>query len=366
MRIMLLIDWFIYYAVELANAMAETQEVMLITRDHNFEFSSEEDPLSLDEFLKITLDQRVIHERLRYPRGSPRNLSEIMRVNRAIQSFDPHVVHLQQTTDWRLFLLFSIFRERETVLTVHDVRRHRGEEAGWQGIVERLNKRTAKKIIVHGQRLKEELQNTAKKRRIGVIPLGALHIYKKWDAGDTFEKEKTLLFFGRLSKYKGIEVLLQAQPLIMKALPEARMVIAGRDSSAGSYRKIIDARRNILFYDKFISNREVPRLFRQSSVAVLPYTEASQSAVIGLAYAFGKPVVVTRVGSLPEMVEHGKTGLIIPPHDPEALTDAVVTILKDKDLQTRMGECAYRKACTELSWKTIAEKTLGFYRENGP
>jgi glycosyltransferase involved in cell wall biosynthesis len=200
-----------------------------------------------------------------------------------------------------------------------------------------------------------------KKKEIGVMPVGALHLYREWDTQEVEERENTVLFFGRLSRYKGIEALLEAEPLITREVPDARIVVAGRDYAEDRYGKMSGARKNIVFYNRFIPNREVPRLFRESSLVVMPYVEASQSGVLGLAYAFGKPVVATRVGSIPEVVEDGGTGLLVPPGDAGALASAVLRLLNDRDLRRRMGENAYAKACGELSWETIAKETLLFY-----
>ena len=96
---------------------------------------------------------------------------------------------------------------------------------------------------------------------------------------------------------------------------------------------------------------------------VLPYIEASQSGIVSLAYTFGKPVVVTNVGSIPEVVDDGQTGIIVPPENAEALAKALVELLNDDEKRERMGQNALFKAKTMLSWETIAEQTAAVYRQ---
>jgi glycosyltransferase involved in cell wall biosynthesis len=85
--------------------------------------------------------------------------------------------------------------------------------------------------------------------------------------------------------------------------------------------------------------------------------------VISSAYGFKKPVVATDVGSIPEIVDDGVTGFIVPPKNPEALAEAIIKLLKDEKLRKQMGENAYKKLKTDLSWDNIAEKTIEVYRE---
>src|SRR5207249_5838275 len=89
---------------------------------------------------------------------------------------------------------------------------------------------------------------------------------------------------------------------------------------------------------------------------------SSQSGVIPLAYSAGKPVVATEVGGLPEMVEHGRTGLLVPPRDAAQLADAVVRLLLDRKLRRRMGMCGKAKIAEECSPELVAQKTIDVYR----
>ena len=101
--------------------------------------------------------------------------------------------------------------------------------------------------------------------------------------------------------------------------------------------------------------------FDEASVVVLPYIEASQSGVVAISFAFGKPVVVTNVGSLPEVVDHGNTGLVVSPKSITELAKAIIKLLSDGDLREKMGQKAYKFSETELSWDKIAEITNETY-----
>jgi glycosyltransferase involved in cell wall biosynthesis len=122
-------------------------------------------------------------------------------------------------------------------------------------------------------------------------------------------------------------------------------------------------RDQFIVHNYHIPDEMVARLFQEAGVVVLPYIEASTSGVLAIAHAFGKPVVSTDVGGIPEVLDHGRTGLLISPRDPSSLAEAVVTLLKDQDLRREMGQNALQKAWSELSWVPIARKTLGVYQK---
>ena len=115
-------------------------------------------------------------------------------------------------------------------------------------------------------------------------------------------------------------------------------------------------------YNEYISFDKRDELFQRSSVVALPYIDASQSAIIPIAYMFSKPVVATRVGGLPELVDHGITGCLIPPRDERALADALIHLLEDKKLRHQMGKNAKQKVNTDLSPNVVACQTFSVYQ----
>lgn len=363
MKIVYLLDWFLYYTTELANAVAEEHEVLLIPRDHNFEVSSADDPMSLDEYLGAALGPRVTTERLRYRRGDPRSLAEVVRLAAKIRAWGADVIHVQDTTDWRIALLAHLCGPTPVVVTVHDVSSHPGESRGLLSAPRGRLLRRARAVIVHGQHLREQLARALPHTRIVVIPHGTLSLYRHWDDPRVRDDGRTVLFFGRITAYKGLGTLAEAAALVGAAVPGVKFVVAGRGPELARHRAAMEAAGVFEIHDAFVPNREVSRFFRRATVVVLPYTEASQSGVIPVAYAFAKPVVATRVGSLPEAVEEGESGFIVPPGEPAALASAITRILTDGSLRARMEAGAARMADTVLSWKSIAGTTAALYAE---
>jgi len=103
-------------------------------------------------------------------------------------------------------------------------------------------------------------------------------------------------------------------------------------------------------------------LFQKCSVVVLPYVEASQSGVIPAAFGFRKPIISTDVGSLKEIIEHEKTGLIVPAKDAHKLADAIIRLLEDEKLRNEIGAAGYQKLNNELSWEFIKKEIFLIYQ----
>jgi glycosyltransferase involved in cell wall biosynthesis len=220
------------------------------------------------------------------------------------------------------------------------------------------------RIITHAEALKKMILQrfNLPAELVTVIPVGEFSIYRHWDPGIWTEQEGNILFFGRVWPYKGLDYLIAAEPIISQVCPNASIVIAGRGEKLERYRAMMVHPDRFKVLNRYIPRADVPRLFQQASIIVLPYTEASQSGVIPLAYAFGKPVVATRVGGIPEMVDDEVTGYLVPPRDSDSLATAVIRLLQDKETRQRMGQNALEKTKNELSWATIARQTIKVYQ----
>jgi glycosyltransferase involved in cell wall biosynthesis len=220
-------------------------------------------------------------------------------------------------------------------------------------------------VIVHANSARQQLihQHHLAPESVHVIPIGVYDYYRAWADDSQAERPNTILFFGRIWKYKGLQYLIEAEPIITRAVPDARIVIAGSGEPFEKYRQAMINPDSFEVHNRHIREREVAGLFQYASVVVLPYLEASQTGVVPIAYAFGKPVVATRVGGIPEVVDHGRTGLLVPPGDPKSLAEAIIALLRNREQRMEMGRKAKEETQNRLSWSSIAERTVGVYEK---
>ena len=112
---------------------------------------------------------------------------------------------------------------------------------------------------------------------------------------------------------------------------------------------------------RYIPNEEVPSIFEIADVVAYPYLSSTQSASIQVAYAFGKPVIASNVGGLPEVVDIGKSGLLVEPNNSEELARAIDLLISDEGLRKDMGRYAKELSQTRFSWDSIAATILQVY-----
>jgi starch synthase len=360
MRVALVSFAFGEQCVPLATALSRHVEVSLLL------------PRAVVEpHLKMVGD-RVHLEPFDHPRlrQVPAQLRLCRRLIRTLERLDPDVVHLQHGHLW-LNLHLRLLRGRPLVVSIHDPRFHVGDRESRRTPqrVADIGYRRADKVITHTERMKEIVVAHCgiPSERVHVVPLHGVGGGPEADGSESPEPMEadprpTVLFFGRIWAYKGLEYLIRAQPLISEHVPDARFVIAGRGEDFSRYRRMMRDPGGFEVHNEYVSEEERARLFERATVVVLPYVEATQSAVITVAYAHGRPVVATDVGGLPEQVDDGVTGYLVPPADDQALAEAVVRILRDPGLAERLGAAARRKAELEWSPDLAAERTLAVYR----
>jgi glycosyltransferase involved in cell wall biosynthesis len=116
----------------------------------------------------------------------------------------------------------------------------------------------------------------------------------------------------------------------------------------------------VRFVDRFIPDSQIPALMRRADVVALPYRNIEQSGVLYTALAFGRPLVLSDIGGVPEVAELG-AARTVPPGDPEALAAALTELLEDPDERERLGAGALAAAKGHYSWDEIGRRTLAFY-----
>jgi len=143
----------------------------------------------------------------------------------------------------------------------------------------------------------------------------------------TLSEKKVLLFFGFVRPYKGVEYIIRAMPEILEEVDAHLLIVGEFWSPESDYRALIDQlhlSHAVGIVNRYVPNEEVPLYFTAADLVVLPYLEATQSAVVPIAYGFERPVLTTRVGGLAEVVKDGSTGFLVPPGDSEALAQAIL------------------------------------------
>jgi len=271
-----------------------------------------------------------------------------------------------------ILLLFKL-RGRPIVLTMHNVSAH---EAGpLSRLMDRLVVSLADRFVVHSARNFQQLRRRygIAPERIARVPHGRLdfmaerHVTRdeaRAELGISPDRP-TVLYFGAIRPYKGLDDLLEAVRLVGRQVPDVLLIIAGR--CWGDWREYAEQierlglRDRVLLRLDFVPSGEVGTYFQAADVVVLPYRHfESQTGVGMVALAFGKPLVVTDVGGLPDLVEDPEN--VVPPEDPQALAAGIARALADPGRLAAMSAASRRRA-EQFDWADIAARTVDLYHE---
>lgn len=171
------------------------------------------------------------------------------------------------------------------------------------------------------------------------------------------KEEKVLLFFGFVREYKGLQHIIHALPTIVDKIDDVKLYIVGDfDGDKERYLEMIRKNKvedHVRIFDGYIPDNEVEKFFVSSDLVVLPYESATQSGIVQIAYGFRKPVVVTDVGGLPEVVENGKTGYVVESKNTEQLAAAIIKFFEEN----KAAEFAdnVEKEDYKYSWERMVE-----------
>lgn len=169
---------------------------------------------------------------------------------------------------------------------------------------------------------------------------------------------QVILFFGFVREYKGLKYLLRAMPVIKKRFPQLQLWIVGDfGGDREEYVEIIKKEgieENTMLVEGYIPDKDVEQYFAAVDLVVLPYVSATQSGIAQIAYGFEKPVIVTDVGGLPDVVEDGKTGYIVESQNEVAIAEAVVKFFEN-GAETDW-EQNIKAASDEFSWDTMVSR----------
>jgi glycosyltransferase involved in cell wall biosynthesis len=361
-----LVSGCIEYSVCLANGLAKHCDVDFF---YGGAYARERDATILTLLDPAIRKVEINNYRLR----DLRNFLDYRRRARQLAAYD--VIHMLSPNFW-FSVNRDVYRNVPQVCTVHDPVKHAGTPLAdriFEDFAQNASVSQSRIVIVHGEKLKATLaaRHGVPADRIAVIPHGELSFYRRMTNArrapvDARRRGKQLLFFGEVRKNKGLGYLVKAEPLISSGYSDYSILVAGKfrnepENNLSYYRSLAADPSRFSFVDRFIGNDEVAGIFEACDIVVLPYTSASQSGILALAFGFGKPVIATDTGSIGEVLEHGRTGLLVPPRDERALAQAVLRLLTNDEERLLLGRNAAAVARGPLNWDTIATQTLAIY-----
>jgi glycosyltransferase involved in cell wall biosynthesis len=281
-------------------------------------------------------------------------------------------------------MLYYRFLGKKIVFTAHNVNagRRDSKDTVFNRLTIRIQYRLADRIFVHTEKMKLELidEFAVEGVRVTVVPFGINNAVPKTSITPAEarkrlgikESEKTILFFGNIAPYKGLEYLTSAFQKVATRHEDYRLVIAGRAKNCDSYwtaiQETIDQNvqnGRILLKADFIPDDETELYFKAADVLVLPYRHIYQSGVLFLGYSFGLPVLAADVGSLKAEIVEGKTGFVFRPEDPVDLANLIEHYFAS-DLYTELSRRRREIldfAMERYSWDVVGQKTMSVYAD---
>lgn len=349
MKVVMISRGFCDYLIGLLNALSSKVELYFIVS-------------KADEWIVEYLNKDVNVIYAKTPNvSSMKNLFGMYKMVREIRKISPDIIHFQSGIVWENLIFKSI--KSKFVTTVHDIVKHptRTKMRYIPQCVLDISVTQSDAIIVHGESLRKRAQKIFNLKNIYSIDHGVIQRYGSGKAKIEIQT-KNILFFGFIDKWKGIEILVKATPIIAKEIPDVKIKIAGGTGKREYYKTLLEGEPIIDADLSRQSHEQVAILFQWADVLVLPYIEASQSGVLQLGMAFGVPPVVTNVGGLPDVIKNEKTGLIVEPENSEELAHAVIRLLIDTKLREIVISNLCKERSTRFNWNCLAEKTYQVYK----
>ena len=167
----------------------------------------------------------------------------------------------------------------------------------------------------------------------------------------------------RLVAKNGVRYFIESVPRVIQVNRNVKCLIVGDGDESDMLRRMaveLEISDNVIFTGR-IDNRDMPGYYAISDIVVLP-SLIEATSIAGLeAMATGKPLVASNIGGIPQIVDDGETGILVPPGDSERLAQGIITLLSDVKKREGMGRKARKKVEAEFSWDIIAGKVQGIY-----
>ena len=229
-------------------------------------------------------------------------------------------------------------------------------------------------VIVNSKFMKTDIQRLfgLPYEKINVIPNGInINSYTGIERDYDFRRqyaadnEKIILFMGRLVYEKGVQHLISAMPKILSNYNDAKLIVAGKGGMLDDLRGQVDAMglSSKVYFTGYLNAKQVQKMYKCADVAVFPSTYEPFGIVALEAMLAGVPTVVSDVGGLNEIVDHGINGMKAYAGNPNSIADSVLSILYDGKLANNIAKNAKAKVKEEFNWNKIAQDTHYIYEK---
>lgn len=280
------------------------------------------------------------------------NIWKFKKIRNNINKFNPDIVFSHMGHPWERIII-PYLNCKIAAKGIHDVNLHAGENTLKARLIARVFHFETPYMVVFSEFSRKELEKRGiVPNRILTTQLGCNSLMVNNKQPD-YGWHGKFLFFGRLVKYKGIDVLMRSLDEVFIKHPEEKLVIAGR-GDLNDYDEIINRfRSNLEIHNDFIPDNEVERYFRDVDFVVAPYINATQSGVVLLSYSFARPVIASNSGGLPEQVEEGNSGYIVQANNSVDLANAINKMISTPEEVYKMKKVAFELS-HKLTWQRSA------------
>ncbi len=290
----------------------------------------------------------------------------------------PDIIHWQ----WLIlpwidrFFINQYKKMQPVILTVHDTQAFLGSPTsklqlfGWNKALHGFDH-----LLVHTEHsLNELLKQNFKKDRISLIPMGTFDFIHLNKTANVFveklkqehSKKVIVTFFGVIKPYKGVDVLLKAWAQVpIDVRLNAHLVISGKPGQdieeLKGLAKSLNLNNEISWDLRFVPEDEIPALARASNIFVFPYRQIDASAVFMSFIKYGKAIIATQIGVFAEIIESGKSGILIPPEDSTALAKALSRLLLNSEERLSFGQAIKERSEIVQSLQSFAQESEMMY-----
>lgn len=266
---------------------------------------------------------------------------------------------------------------RKVVITVHDVESFAPGYSVNSNLIARIYN-TSDRLITHNRISKDELVARLKinPAKISIIPHGNYieNEFKSFSSGEGRTllglgmNSKVVLFFGQIKHVKGLDLLIEAMATVARDVPEVILMIAGRPwkTDFSGYEELIDKagiRDRCILHIRFIEDEEIPQYFAAADIIVLPYRKIYQSGVILMAMSLGKPVLVSDLPGMTEIITDGENGYVFERESISSLSNKLIRILRNDRGRAAVAANGWEYVKQHHDWSEVGRLTAEVYHE---